>query len=312
MTVTDIREVVMIRPDVQALLDQIPPESGPPEAEAIRESMRRLAAVVDLPEPPLATARMLETAPLPSLLLDRREHRDPGPVLVWFHGGGFVFGGIDTHRALAADMAQRLDLPVVLVDYRLAPEAPYPAAVDDAETIARWIASNPAELGREVTGLVLGGDSAGGTMTIVTAMALRDRPADVPVVAQLLMWPATDLIGKYPSQREFASGYLLTEESRVFYQDAYRPVVTDVRASPLQGDLAGLPPAVVLTAGLDPLRDEGRAYAAGLITAGVPTSFFEAVGNIHAFGLLRKAIPSSVPDLAQALAALRALVGEPV
>ena len=298
----------MIRPDVRALLDRIPPESGPPEAAAIRESMRMLAAVVDLPEPALATARMLETAPLPTLLLDRREHRDPGPVLVWFHGGGFVFGGIDTHRSMAADMAQRLDLPVLLVDYRLAPEAPYPAAVDDAEAIARWVAGGPAELGREVTGLVLGGDSAGGTMTIVTAMALRDRPADVPVVAQLLMWPATDLIGKYPSQREFAEGYLLTEASRVFYQDAYRPVVTDVRASPMQGDLAGLPPAVVLTAGLDPLRDEGRAYAAGLITAGVPTTFLEAVGNIHAFGLLRKAIPSSVPDLAQALSALRALI----
>jgi len=298
----------MIRPDVRALLDRIPPESGPPEAAAIRESMRMLAAVVDLPEPALATARMLETAPLPTLLLDRREHRDPGPVLVWFHGGGFVFGGIDTHRSMAADMAQRLDLPVLLVDYRLAPEAPYPAAVDDAEEIARWVAGGPAELGREVTGLVLGGDSAGGTMTIVTAMALRDRPADVPVVAQLLMWPATDLIGKYPSQREFAEGYLLTEASRAFYQDAYRPVVTDVRASPMQGDLAGLPPAVVLTAGLDPLRDEGRAYAAGLITAGVPTTFLEAVGNIHAFGLLRKAIPSSVPDLAQALSALRALI----
>jgi len=298
----------MIRPDVQALLERIPAESGPLEAATLRSSMRAMAAVVDLPEPPLATARMLETAPLPTLLLDRREHREPGPVVVWFHGGGFVFGGIDTHRSMAADMAQRLDLPVLLVDYRLAPEAPYPAAVDDAEEIARWVGEGPAELGRGVTGLVLGGDSAGGTMTIVTAMALRDRPADVPVVAQLVLWPATDLIGRSSSQREFAEGYLLSEASRVFYQEAYKPVVTDVRASPLQGELAGLPPAVVLTAGLDPLRDEGRAYAAGLITAGVPTTFLEAVGNIHAFGLLRKAIPSSVADLAQALSALRALV----
>jgi acetyl esterase len=271
--------------------------------------MRRLATVVDLPEPPLATARMLETAPLPTLLLDRREHRGPGPVVLWFHGGGFVFGGFDTHRSFAADMAQRLDLPVLLVDYRLAPEAPYPAAVDDAEEIARWLAGNPSEVGREVTGLVLGGDSAGGTMTIVTAMALRDRPAAAPVVAQLLMWPATDLIGEYPSQREFANGYLLSEESRVFYQDAYQPVVTDVRASPMQGDFTDLPPAVVLTAGLDPLRDEGRAYAAALIAAGVPTTYLEAVGNIHAFGLLRKAIPSSVTDIAQALNALRAQIG---
>lgn len=299
----------MIRPDVQALLDQIPPESGTPTAEAVRESMRMLATVVDLPEPPLATARMLEAAPLPTLLLDRREHRGAGPVLLWFHGGGFVFGGIDTHRSLAADMAQRLDLPVLLVDYRLAPEAPYPAAVDDAEDVARWLATSPSELDREVTGLVLGGDSAGGTLTIVTAMALRDRPAEVPVVAQMLMWPATDLVGKYPSQREFANGYLLTDESRAFYQDAYRPVITDVRASPMQGVFTDLPPAVVLTAGLDPLRDEGRAYAAALITAGVPTSYFEAVGNIHALGLLRKAIPSSVTDIAQALNALKAQIG---
>jgi acetyl esterase len=210
------------------------------------------------------------------------------------------------HRAFAADVAQRLDLPVVLVDYRLAPEAPYPAAVDDAEEITRWLAANPAELGREVTGLVIGGDSAGGTMTIATAMALRDRTAPVPVLAQVVLYPGTDLTADYPSQQEFASGYMLTTESRRFYYDCYDPVRTEVRASPLLGDLAGLPPAVVLTAGLDPVRDEGRAYAAALVTAGVPTSYIEAVGNIHAFVVMRKAVPSSVTDIERALTALRA------
>ena len=294
----------MIRPDVQALLDLLPASTGAPTVAGIRATIRASSELADLPEPPLATARELGTAPVRSLLLDPRDEREPGPVVVWLHGGGFVSGGIDSHRSFAADVAQRLDLPVVLVDYRLAPEAPYPAAVDDAEEITRWLASNPAELGRHVTGLVLGGDSAGGTLTIVTAMALRDRPAPVPVLAQVVLYPATDLTADYPSQREFASGYLLTEEGREFTYGCYDPVRTDVRASPLLGDLAGLPPAVVLTAGLDPVRDEGRAYAAGLITAGVPTSFLEAAGNIHAFVVMRKAIPSSVTDIERALAAL--------
>lgn len=299
----------MTRPDVQALLDQIPAATEALTVEAVRATMRAMTPLTDLPEPPLATARELGTAPVRALLLDPRDQREPGPVVVWFHGGGFISGDIDSHRAFAADVAQRLDLPVVLVDYRLAPEAPYPAAVEDAEEIARWVASNPAELDREVTGLVLAGDSAGGTLTIVTAMALRDRPASTPVVAQLVIYPATDLTVEYPSQREFAQGYLLTAESRQFYYDCYGAVPTEVRASPLLGEMAGLPPAVVLTAGLDPVRDEGRAYAAALVAAGVPTTYLEAVGNIHAFVLLRKAVPSSVADVERALAALRVHCG---
>jgi acetyl esterase len=167
------------------------------------------------------------------------------------------------------------------------------------------------ELGRDVDALVLGGDSAGGTLTIVTAMALRDDPAPVPVRAQLTIYPSTDLTRNYPSQEEFADGYLLTEAGRKWYYGHYRPVADEVRASPLRGDLAGLPPAVVLTAGLDPVRDEGRAYATGLVAAGVPTTYQEAEGNIHAFVLLRQAVPSSQRDITSALAALRGAVGRP-
>jgi len=172
---------------VKALLDQDPARERHADAAAIRESIahaghgRRPAGAA------AATARMLATPRCRRCCWTAASTAGPGPVLLWFHGGGFVFGASTRTGSLAADMAQRLDLPVVLVDYRLAPEAPYPAAVDDAEEIARWLATSPSELGREVTGLVLGGDSAGGTMTIVTAMALRDRPAAAPVVAQMLI-----------------------------------------------------------------------------------------------------------------------------
>jgi acetyl esterase len=144
--------------------------------------------------------------------------------------------------------------------------------------------------------------------TIVTAMALRDNPAPVPVLAQLTIYPAPDESKEYPSQREFADGYLLTQAGREWYSGHYQPIRTDVRASPLLGKLENLPPAVVLTAGLDPVRDAGRAYAMGLISAGVPTVFREAVGNIHAFVLMRGAVSSSQRDIAGALTALRAIV----
>ncbi|WNV86483.1 alpha/beta hydrolase fold domain-containing protein [Umezawaea sp. Da 62-37] len=158
------------------------------------------------------------------------------------------------------------------------------------------------------TGLVLAGDSAGGTLAIVTATALRDDPAPVPVLAQLTVYPAPDGSKPYPSVDEFADGYLLTKAGHEWYHHHYAPDVTDVRASPLLGDLTGLPPAVVLTAGLDPVRDQGRAYAAGLVAAGVPTTFLEAEGNVHAFVLMRKAVPSSQADVEAALTALRSLL----
>lgn len=305
------------RPDVQALLAYLLSLGAPPiqelDPETARKSLLASLEAADLPMGELATVKDLSIpgpgGPIPARLLDPRADRLPGPVVLWFHGGGFVTGSIETHQSFCAEVARQLDLPVVLIDYRLAPEAPFPAAPDDAEAAARWLAGNPAELGREVTALVLAGDSAGGTLTIVTAMALRDDPAPVPVLAQLVIYPAPDDSKEYPSQREFADGYLLTQAGREWYARHYRPIRTDVRATPLLGKLAGLPPAVVLTAGLDPVRDAGRAYAMGLISAGVPTVFREAAGNIHAFVLLRRAIPSSQLDITEAVTALRTIIG---
>ncbi len=302
----------MPRPEVAALLSYLDSRAAtpaaPPTPQEMRAQMVASTAAGDLPVGEIAVERPLtiptRAGTVPALLLDARAERGDGPVVVWFHGGGFVTGGPATHRGFAAEVARQLDLPVVLVGYRLAPEHPFPAAVEDAEDAAHWVAARPAELGRTADALVLGGDSAGGTLTIVTSMALRDRPAAVPVRAQFTIYPATDLTRRYPSQDEFASGRLLTEESRTFYYAQYRPDIDDWRASPLLGTLTGLPPAVVLTAGEDPVRDEGRAYAAALISAGVPTTFLEAAGHIHAFVVMRKAVPSTQDDLRQAFRAL--------
>lgn len=308
-----------MRPDVRAFLDYLA-EAGYPAIETQRPQDARASMIaskdlVDLPMGELETAtRLAIPSPdgdIPAMLLDPRASRPAGPVVLWFHGGGFVTGGILTHQSLCAEVARQLDLPVVLLDYRLAPEAPFPAAPVDAQIAARWLASSPPELQRDVTGLVLAGDSSGGTLAIATAITLRDAPADVPVLAQLVIYPAVDESKVYPSAEQFATGHLLTKAGRNWYRDHYRPDRTDLRASPLLADLHDLPPAVVVTAGLDIVRDQGRAYAAALITAGVPTTFREAKGNIHAFLLLRRAIPSTQLDVSQAISALQAVIDQP-
>lgn len=286
-------------------------ELSPPEA---RQAMRAMRDLADAPVGDLALARDFSidgpAGAIPARLFDAREHRTPGPVMVFFHGGGWVIGDLDTHAPFCAEAARLLDLPVIAIGYHLAPEHPWPAAPDDCETAARWVASSPAQLGRGVTGLVLAGDSAGGNLAIITAMALRDAPAQVPVIAQFPIYPATDFSKPYESYEKFSEGRLLTHEAMLWFAANYSAEAGHVRASPLLGDVAGLPPALVLTASLDPIRDQGRAYAAALVKAGVPVIFREARGNIHGFINLAKGIPSSVGDIAGALCALKDLVAE--
>ncbi|MGN6278675.1 MAG: alpha/beta hydrolase [Sphingomonas sp.] len=307
-----------VRPDVRqflAYLDSVPGpkmhELAAPAARAVYAAMKDVA---ELPVGALAVIRDL-TIPGPAgdiraRLFDARESREPGTLVAFFHGGGFVIGDIETHASFCAEMARVLDLPVVSVDYRLAPEAPWPAAPDDCEAAARWLAGSPEALGRKVTGLVVAGDSAGGNLAIVTAMALRDAAAEVPVIAQLALYPATDASRPYPSYEEFAEGYLLTKDSMDWFMAAYQSDPAHLRSSPLTGDLAGMPPAVVVTASLDPIRDQGRAYAAALAEAGVAVVFREAKGMIHGFANIRQAIPSARGDVAGMLAALKDVVTE--
>jgi acetyl esterase len=308
-----------IRPDVRRFLDYLAANPGPglQEIGAVEARRRMLAnrSLVDVEVGELAIRRDLaipagDGRVIPARLYDAREARAPGPIMLFFHGGGFVLGDLDSHDPFCAEVARRLDLPVIAVDYRLAPEHRWPAAPDDCEAAARWIATGPAELGRGVSSLVLAGDSAGGTLTIVSAMALRDAPAAVPVIAQWPIYPATDREGDYPSMDQFGDGYFLTREGMRWCAEAYGADHDHWRASPLLGDQADMPPTLVLAAGLDPLRDQGRAYAAATIRAGVPTVFREAVGNIHGFCNFRKAIPSSEGDIAGALVALKAMIVE--
>lgn len=307
-----------VRPDVAGFLAYLNAVPGPKmhelDAPAARAVYLAMKDVADLPLGELATITDLSipgpAGPIPARLFDVAETREPGPVMVFFHGGGFVIGDIATHASICAEMSRVLNIPVVSVDYRLAPENPWPAAPDDCEAAARWIAGNPAELGRTATGLVLCGDSAGGTLTIVTAMALRDDPAGVPVIVQAPLYPAADMSKEYPSYAQFAEGHLLTRDGMEWFNDAYRADPTHPRGSPMAGSLAGLPPAVIVTASLDPIRDMGRAYAGALIEAGVPVVFREAVGNVHGFINLRQAIPSSQGDVAGMLAALKAVIAE--
>ncbi|WP_374942300.1 alpha/beta hydrolase [Sphingomonas sp.] len=307
-----------VRPDVRLFLDYLNALPGPKMHEmdptAARAMYVATKGVADLPQGELATVNDLTipgpAGPIPARLFDVAEHREPGPVTVFFHGGGFVIGDLETHASFCAEASRALNMPVVAVDYRLAPEHRWPAAPDDCEAAARWVASNPPELGRTATSLVLCGDSAGGTLTITTAMALRDTPAAVPVIVQAPIYPATDARGAYPSFEQFAEGYLLTRGSMAWFDDCYRADVEHMRGSPLRGDMAGMPPAVIVTASLDPIRDQGRAYASALVAAGVAVTYREAPGTIHGFITLRQGIPSAVGDVAGYLVAVRAAVSE--
>ncbi|MBU6266355.1 MAG: alpha/beta hydrolase [Sphingomonadales bacterium] len=290
-----------VRDDVRAYLDALKVQPRPPMSDAVVAMIRQIPPGTmpspDMPVGEIAVARDL-TMPGPGgelrlRLYDSRAERGPGPVVVFYHGGGFVLGGVETHGAMAATLARGLDLPVVFVDYRLAPENPWPAAPDDAEAAARWIAANGAALGREATALVLCGDSAGGELTLVTGLALRDAPAAVPLQLLFAIYPATDRGGGHASATMFGDGLGLDLPDRAYFEQAYASDRTHWRGAPLKGDLAGLPPVLLVTAEFDPLRDEGRVFAAKAINAGVDVLYREAKGMIHGFACYRGAIPSA-------------------
>jgi acetyl esterase len=306
-----------VRPDVRLFLDYLNNLPGPktyelPPAEA-RAMMKKMRHVAELPVGELAVMRDLgcpgPAGHIPLRLFDARETRDAGPLVLFLHGGGFVLGDLDSHESLCAEIARQLDLPLLAVDYRLAPEHPWPAGIEDAIAAAYWAAGSPAGLGREVTGLIPCGDSAGGNFAIIVSLALRDTPAEVPVLAQFPIYPAANPGEGYPSYEDFAEGYLLTRPGMDWFEECYAADTRDWRYSPLLKSQAGMPPTLVVTASLDPIRDQGRAYAAACIEAGVPTIFREARGNIHGFMNLRKAIPSSGDDLRACLDALKLMLG---
>jgi acetyl esterase len=308
-----------VRPDVRLFLDFLNALPGPKSHEVgpaeARVMMAKSRHVADAPTGDLAVIRDL-ACPGPGgeiglRLYDAREERGPAPLLLFLHGGGFVLGDLDTHEPFCAEIARLTDMPVVAVDYRLAPEHPFPAGAEDCIAAARWLASSPDSLGRAVTGLVPCGDSAGGNFAIVVSLALRDEPAAVPVLAQWPIYPAADPAkGGYPSYEDFGEGYLLTRDSMRWFDGCYAPDKKDWRYSPMVKSQAGMPPTLVITASLDPIRDQGRAYAAACAEAGVDTVYLEAKGSIHGFVNLRKAVPSADADIRRCVEALKLLLWE--
>jgi acetyl esterase len=307
-----------VRPDVQMLLDALKANPRPTmTAENLPTLRPMVAAGLALIEPPIGelavTRDIIMPGPggeIPLRFLDSRAVREPGPVVVFFHGGGFLVGNPDAYMPMCAEIARRLDLPVVSVDYRLAPENKWPAAADDAEAAARWVAEHGEAFDRKITSLVLCGDSAGGTLTIVTALALRDRPAAVPLIFQFPIYPAADPLGKYPSNEAFGEGYGLDTVDMDIYNRLYDPQPGHWRAAPIVADQSGLPPTLIVTAGLDPLRDQGRAYAAKTIAAGVTTTYREVAGTIHGFLAFRKALPSAQAEFVATLEVAKAMIRE--
>lgn len=218
---------------------------------------------------------------------------EAGPVIVYLHGGGWVIGDLDTHHSLCSRIARLSGLRVVAVDYRLAPEHPYPAAHDDCLAAAQFVAAGPPELEAPVTGIAVAGDSAGGNLAFHVAAKLGAEA----VLAQLLIYPVGDCTGPDEgSYKEFAEGYLLDRKLMDRFIVDYLPNSNDAAnadVSPALHNLpASLPPAVVLTAGLDPLRDQGRALAGRLAMQGVEVHFVEAAGLIHGLATMRKAMPT--------------------
>ena len=229
-------------------------------------------------------------------------------LLVYFHGGGWVVGSVNTHDDVCRKLARALGHPVLSVEYRLAPEHPFPAPVEDCVHAVRWAHSHAAELGVDPDRLAVGGDSAGGNLAAVVA-----NLQPVPLRFQMLIYPVTDARRGSASYRENAEGYRLTAAGMKWFCDLYlsggKGAEDDPRVSPLLADpvtLAAAPPALVITAEYDPLRDEGEQYAARLLEAGVPCSLTRYYGNIHGFFSMSHFVDDGIAAIHQAAAATRA------
>jgi len=231
------------------------------------------------------------------------------PVLVFFHGGGWVVGNIDSHEAMCRHLSNRAECAVLSVDYRMGPEHKFPAAVEDCFAATAWTADNAAALGIDSRRLAVGGDSAGGNLAAVVSLLARDKGAP-RISCQVLIYPATDAAMRHDSVARYAEGYVLTRATmRWFYEQYLRTPddAADWRVSPLLApDLSHLPPAYVLTAGYDPLCDEGDAYAARLAAAGVPVTHRRFPGQVHGFVTNGRVIRAAETALDEVAAAVKA------
>ena len=293
---------VVLDPDAAAVYKAFM-EAGRPAYETLTAPEARefymAARLVSNPEPPALQSAEPLSIPAPHgsiparVYTPRKLRKTDGlaPCLVFFHGGGWVIGNLETHDVVCRKLADEGELMVISVDYRLAPEHKFPAAVDDAIASTKWIAANARQLGIDASRLMIGGDSAGGNLAAVVTLAARDGNGP-RIAGQVLIYPATDFSMAHPSHAEPETSILLTHSVIRWFRDHYLNGSADVhdwRASPVRAKtLIGLPPAYVLTAGADPLRDEGDEYAKALKEAGVSVTYRHFPGQFHGFFTMGK------------------------
>lgn len=234
---------------------------------------------------PVGAVRELTVAGLPGRLYTGSTAGGTSPLMLFLHGGGFMYGDLDSHDGPCRVLAERAGIRVLAIDYRMGPEEPFPAAYDDAWAAYRWVVEHAADLGADVDRLAVGGDSAGGNLA--AGVAIEAARAGLPLALQLLVYPATDCTHPTRSYELFREGFYLTERFMTLANESYIPAghdLADPRLSPIHAEVpAGLAPAYVVTAGFDPLRDEGEAYARKLSDAGVEVELKRFEDQIHSF-----------------------------
>jgi acetyl esterase len=294
---------------------QMPPP--PPDADPVAAARAGTDAMFVHPAAPDADVTTIAIpgsgGDIPARVYRPRGSAGELPVLVYFHGGGFVAGSLDSHDGTARELTTDAQCVTVSVDYRLAPEHPYPAGLDDCCAALEWVAKNAAEVGGDGSRLAIGGDSAGGNLC--AAVAIRNRDTGGPDLAlQLLVYPVIDPSCSSPSMTANGAGYMLTADSMRWMWATYlggHDPRGDPGAAPVHAaSLAGLPPAVVITAEFDPLRDEGEAYAHTLAAAGVPVTVSRYAGQIHGFFSMYALAPAARVATAQAARTLRRAFGD--
>jgi acetyl esterase len=302
----------VIDPSVQRLLDAAAQRGAPPTHALPVEEARRLSRErrpATQPDAP-AVAEVQDIAGPVALRLYRPQGGASGgtlPALVYFHGGGWMMGDLDSHDVLCRELCNGSGCAVVAVDYRLSPEHCFPAALDDAVAAVRWVHANGAALRIDASRLAVGGDSAGANLATVAAITGRDTGGP-PLAFQLLIYPVTEVEATLPSHVSNGEGYMITAETLRYFMRLYLgdSGASGWRVSPLHApDLGGLPPALVITAGFDPLRDEGTAYADRLAAAGNPVSHVCFERQIHGFITMGRVIPEARTAVALCAAELR-------
>jgi acetyl esterase len=272
-----------------------------PPLPELRQQLRTMVTLMDEPAPALPRIEDIRipgpAAELPARVYSARPTREPQPTVAYFHGGGWVQGDLETHHGLCARLAKHADVLVVAIDYRLAPEHKFPAAVEDCLAAYRWLRTQGGDVGADTTRVAVAGDSAGGNLSAVVSQLAASAGVPAPT-CQVLIYPAVDFSLETASHRELMDGHVIPRDRILWYSEQYlrgEPDKADLRASPLRAPkLAGQPPTLIVTAGFDPLRDEGHAYAAKLRDAGVDVVYREYPGQIHAFVSLVKAIPQGM------------------